>query len=109
MMWPLVSSGGRHDRHSDPVGRNRQADRHLRSPCRHTFGGVRSAGLAAATLVELLTGTGAAIDVSGTALAARAGASGRRATTARWRTWSPTGVRRGAARRVGALTRVGQR
>ena len=33
---------------------------------------VRSAGLAAATLVELLTDTGAAIDVSGIALVVRA-------------------------------------
>jgi hypothetical protein len=33
---------------------------------------IRSAGLAAATLVELLTATGAAIDVSGLALVVRA-------------------------------------
>ncbi len=33
---------------------------------------IRSAGLAAATLVELLTDTGAAIDVSGLALVVRA-------------------------------------
>ena len=64
--------GSRYDRHSaESVGTNKLMvvfTLRAATPAE----AIRSAGLAAATLVDLLTDTGAAIDVSGIALVVRA-------------------------------------
>jgi hypothetical protein len=64
--------GGRYDRHSaDSVGTDKLTVTFTLRAATHADA-IRSAGLAAATLAELLTDNAAAVDLSGVALVVRA-------------------------------------
>jgi hypothetical protein len=64
--------GGRYDRHTaDSVGTDKLTVTFTLRAATHADA-IRSAGLAAGTLAELLADTGAAVDLSGVALVVRA-------------------------------------
>ena len=67
-----VDLGGRYDRHSaQSVGADKLTVTFILRATTHADA-IRSAGLAAATLAELLTDSAAAVDLSGVALVVRA-------------------------------------